>query len=240
MATMKVICHQCGREYECQMRHKPRGKHTFCSNACHSKYKNDQFLESFPKTDELTSLGILIAWSRPIFPKDSGTKETRVLVTCTCGNQMPIAPVKINKSTYRGMCHKCILANRLHARSGSKASNWSGGRQITAQGYVWLHESLLSENERELFRPMFLRMRHIAKYVAEHRLVIARQLGRPLLSDEIVHHKNGIKTDNRIENLEVVTPTQHRQIDLKYYTLWQRAAERIKELETELALLKVG
>lgn len=49
-------------------------------------------------------------------------------------------------------------------------------------------------------------------YVMEHRLVMESCIGRYLEKDEVIHHINGNKKDNRIENLMIMTPAEHLRL----------------------------
>lgn len=77
---------------------------------------------------------------------------------------------------------------------GSRHGNWKGGRIIDGNGYAFIR---LYEGD-----PLF-HMTNSGGYVAEHRLVMSKSLGRPLTEKETVHHINGIRSDNLLENLQL-------------------------------------
>lgn len=79
---------------------------------------------------------------------------------------------------------------------GASNTNWKGGKKRQG-GYIYV----LAPPDH----PVRGKQKGTRRYIAEHRLVMERHLGRYLDNREQVHHRNGVKDDNRIENLEVVT-----------------------------------
>ena len=77
----------------------------------------------------------------------------------------------------------------LHSRIDENHPLWKGGIKRTG-GRVYIKVGLKA-------------------YTARARIVAEQMLGRPLTSDEIAHHINGIKDDDRPENIEVVNRTTH-------------------------------
>jgi len=76
--------------------------------------------------------------------------------------------------------------------------NYRGGK-FEALGYV--HVLIPTQQKHEK-----------SSYALEHRIIIETKFGRKLNEDEVVHHLNGIKTDNRIENLTIMSQPEHAKL----------------------------
>ncbi len=74
---------------------------------------------------------------------------------------------------------------------GDKGPNWKGGRVRMAHGYICVYSANHPNKNK-------------SNYVLDHRLVMEKHLGRYLEKHEVVHHINGIRDDNRIENLVLI------------------------------------
>ena len=156
-----------------------------------------------------------------------------------CGKERWVAL----QAKYRGTITNGLLSKRCKACGAKEAGkkmqgvnsvNWQGGRMIVPSGYVflWLDKS-------DFFFPMTHK-----SYVKEHRLTMARHLGRCLQEWEVVHHKNGIRDDNRIENLELTLAGNHIRGHSKGYRdgflkgLIDAHNKRIKDLESRVTILE--
>lgn len=120
------------------------------------------------------------------------------LCECGCGRRTGIAKITyIQRRHFRGHPAPFISGHKVQTR-GPERHNWKGGRMISSRGYVLL------------LRPDHPRAQR-SGYIYEHRLVMEEVLGRLLEPHEVVHHRNQVKTDNRPENLELMTVSEHNR-----------------------------
>lgn len=130
------------------------------------------------------------------------------------------------------------LSQAMKTMRGIKNNHWKGGRNKTSDGYIkiWLSPD-------DFFYPMTDK----GSQVFEHRLVIAKALGRCLHNWEIVHHK-GVKypkgskenkQDNRYpENLELLSDLGHKQLTVLENKI-DKLIETQQEFKQEIRLLRL-
>lgn len=119
----------------------------------------------------------------------TGRTNAYWLCKCSCG-----ITKLISSSTLRaGGTKSCGCLNKELRRQawprGEESSKWRGGRSKRKDGYISVYVG------ERTHRP-------------EHILVMENHLGRKLYPKENVHHKNGVRDDNRIENLELWSTAQ--------------------------------
>jgi Mor family transcriptional regulator len=89
--------------------------------------------------------------------------------------------------------------NLRNGKEGKYTSRWKGGVSYDRKGH------------RKLQVPNYPNC-NVGGWIYEHRYVMERHLGRFLDELEVVHHINGIPDDNRIENLEIMTHSEHSRL----------------------------
>ena len=94
--------------------------------------------------------------------------------------------------------HKAKLSKRM---AGANNPAWKGGRRRHSEGYMMVYMPGHPSADRH-------------NTVLEHRIVMEEHLGRYLEKTEYVHHKNGDKTDNRKENLELMDMKSHARLHM--------------------------
>jgi hypothetical protein len=129
---------------------------------------------------------------------DSKRKSVQKKICINCGKEFALSrrfSQKVNDARlycgkscayYGSERNKKISKTRKGVPLGEKAGNWNGGKTI-CNGYA-----RITKTGKRL-----------------HRIEVEKHIGRELTCDEVVHHINGNKLDNRIENLKVMTNIEH-------------------------------
>lgn len=118
---------------------------------------------------------------------------------CGCGQPTNIAKTNRPERGYRqGEPAMYVHGHWPRGRKGANANAWRGGRVVDG-GYIYVH----APNHPNATS---------YGYVMEHRLVAEATIGRYIERGEHVHHINGIKDDNRPENLIVLKHADHARL----------------------------
>lgn len=139
---------------------------------------------------------------------------------CECGNTKAVS----GRALVRGSTKSCGCLRKENNKGvfGDSHPSWQGGKRYCS-GYVRLYRPDHPSADK-------------GGYVTEHRLVMEEFLNRQLYRGETVHHKNGIRDDNRLENLELWSsnhPSGQRVQDLVAWAM--EVIDRYMGVATDLA-----
>lgn len=182
---MNKICEKCKKSFW-----SPRSIARFCTSTCYWKWQNGRLLKTLPIVCPVCNKSFLA--------QKHLIKNGRKFCSRECRNQSLLGrKLGERKRRYSRVCRRCggrfktlTSTNRKFCSkkciSPIKGRPWNfTGKSLDGYGYIKINNN------------------------KQHRLIMEKYLGRRLLASEIVHHKNGIRTDNRIKNLQIMTRAEH-------------------------------
>ena len=205
------VCQTCGKERWVRLQDHNQGRNLVCrscgypSSNMHQARQANLVASGAKRASEL---------GKPVFKNRDPWYYPRICLSC--GKR-----IWQQRRDFHRVCKECAYTTR-QTKSGENHPNWKGGRYHHGDGYIIVQ--LLPDSP-------YYSMAHERGCVLEHRLVMAQHVGRCLLDSEVVHHINGDKADNQIENLELLPNDASH---LPYIRLQQR----ILKLEREVKLLQ--
>jgi uncharacterized C2H2 Zn-finger protein len=225
--NVAVTCVRCGKIFQAQ----ESAKRRFCSSACYTQTQSEEMIAGTrhrpvkPHKGDHIACAICgtIFYRQPSMIKhgrvtcskpcsDAALRKPPVIKACeVCGKELRLKPSQAGIRYCSKICDGIGRTKRPLTRLHN-----SKPARMDDKGYVMVYEP---EHPNKSF----------SGWQYEHRLVVEQALGRYLRSDESVHHINGVKHDNRPENLEVLSPAEHSKITVR--ELW----EQIERDRAELA-----
>lgn len=129
-------------------------------------------------------------------PKMGVRKKIGKTISCpTCNNEIYVCPstMKLNKSGVKFCSRKC-----------------KGEAMMKGKTEYGFKNENVDKTSNQYTRIQIEKVR-----IKEHRYLMEQHIGRKLLESELVHHINGNKKDNRIENLQIMSVEEHSRIHKK-------------------------
>ena len=138
-----------------------------------------------------------------------------------CGLSFLAKPSALSKGNSKFCSRECWRNNISGKRYGDKNPNWRGEHHefVGAKGYIYIRS------------PGHHRALH--DHVKRSTIIAEKKIGRLLFIGEVVHHINGRKDDDRPENLEIISQSEHAKKHIKSNN--QREAMRLGKIGKPLS-----
>lgn len=176
-------CH-CGKEFKTYPSEIKKGKGKHCSRGCFYKFLK-------------TIRGRKHSWW------NGGPVKTKCLY---CNKVFKVCKSKYEDKKRGKYCSRScsgkanpIDHSKFKHKNGKDHHLWKGGEIEDQYGYILVYKK---------DHPFA----DCKGYIRKHRLLMERHIGRYVQPCEVVHHKNGAKDDNRFENLELMTDSEHKRL----------------------------